>query len=185
MDLVIDILLWGALAVVVIYIIKVYNNLVVLKRNTDKAWSNIDVLLKQRYDEIPKLVKTVKGYMKHEKSTIVDVIKARGACIHAGSVAEQGQAENMLSATLGKLFALSEKYPELKANENFAHLQSRITHIENQIADRREFYNDSVNVYNIRIHQLPDALLASFVGYKDVDLFRIASRERQDVDIDF
>jgi len=91
----------------------------------------------------------------------------------------------MLSATLGKLFALSEKYPELKANENFAHLQSRITHIENQIADRREFYNDSVNVYNIRIHQLPDALLASFVGYKDVDLFRIASRERQDVDIDF
>jgi len=185
MDFIIDVLLWGGLAIVVIYIVKVYNNLVVLKRNTAKSWANIDVLLKQRYDEIPKLVKTVKGYMKHEKSTIVDVIKARGACIHAGSVAEQGQAENMLSGALGKLFALSEKYPELKANENFAHLQSRITQIENQIADRREFYNDSVNVYNIRIHQLPDALLASFVGYKDIDLFKISKRERQDVDIDF
>ncbi|MEA2082037.1 MAG: LemA family protein [Elusimicrobiota bacterium] len=123
--------------------------------------------------------------MKHERSTIVEVIKARGSCIHAGSVAEQGKAENMLSGALGKLFALFEKYPDLKANENFAHLQDRITQIANQIADRREFYNDSVNVYNIRIHQIPDALLASFVGYKDVDLFKISKRERRDVDIDF
>ncbi|MFH1353027.1 MAG: LemA family protein, partial [bacterium] len=106
-------------------------------------------------------------------------------CIKAGSVEEQGRAENMLTGALGKLFALSEKYPELKANEDFIHLQNRITMLESQIADRREFYNDSVNVYNIKIHQLPDALIASFLGYRDEEMFRISARERRDVKIEF
>ena len=180
-----DIVSWGILVIAVIYVVKIYNNLVVLKNNLKKSWANIDVLLKQRYDEIPKLVKTVKGYMKYEKSTIVEVIKARGACIKASGAAAQGAAENMLTGALGKLFALSEKYPELKANENFAHLQDRITQIETQIADRREFYNDTGNIYNIKIHQLPDALLASLLGYRDADMFKISSRERKDVNIDF
>jgi len=175
---------WGILVIVIIYVVKIYNNLVILKNNLNKSWANIDVLLKQRYDEIPKLVKTVKGYMKYEQATIVAVIKARGVCLKAGSIDERGEAENALSGALGKLFALSEKYPELKANENFAHLQDRITQIENQIADRREFYNDTVNIYNIKIHQLPEALLASFLGYRDADMFKISSRERRDIDID-
>jgi len=180
-----NILLLGLLVVIVIYIVKTYNNLVMLSNNLKKAWANIDVLLKQRYDEIPKLVKTVKGYMKHERETIINVIKARGQCIRASGVGKQGEAENMLTEALGRLFALAEKYPELKANQNFMYLQNRITDIENQIADRREFYNDSVNTYNIKIHQLPDALIASFAGFKDAELFKISPRERRDVAIDF
>ncbi|MCD6413324.1 MAG: LemA family protein [Elusimicrobia bacterium] len=185
MEFIANVVLWGLLVIVVIYIIKIYNNLVMLRRNVDKAWANIDVILKQRYDEIPKLVKTIKGYMKYEKETIVNVIKARGICIKAKTVDEQGKAEDMLTGALGKLFALSEKYPELKANQDFTHLESRITALENQIADRREFYNDSVNVYNIKIHQLPDALIASFAGFKDAELFKIRARERRDVEIEF
>jgi len=185
MIIIMNIIFWGILLIVVIYIVKIYNNLVVLSNNLKKSWANINVILKQRYDEIPKLVKTIKGYLKYERGTIVDVIKARGSCIKAGSVEEQGRAENMLTGALGKLFALSEKYPELKANEDFIHLQNRITMLESQIADRREFYNDSVNVYNIKIHQLPDALIASFLGYRDEEMFRISARERRDVKIEF
>ena len=142
------------------------------------------MLLKQRYDEIPKLVKTIKGYMKYEKATIVEVLKARGACIQAKGARQQGRAEDMLSGALGKIFALAEKYPDLKANEQFNHLQSRISQIENQIADRREFYKETVNIYNIKIRQLPDVMIAAVLGYRDEQMFEISERERNDVDID-
>jgi len=185
MDIVMPVIIGGVVLIVVIYAVKIFNNLIVIKNNIGKAWANIDVLLKQRYDEIPKLVKTTKAYMKYEKETIVEVIRARDACAQARGVEQRGKAEDVLSGALGKLFALSEKYPELKANEQFNHLHTRISDIESQIADRREFYNDSVNVYNITIVQIPDAVIALLLGYKTADMFKIPKIARRNVKVDF
>ena len=153
----------GVVAAVITYAVIIYNNLVRLKHNVSKAWSNIDVLLKQRHDELPKLVETCKQYMGYEQETLEKVMRARSAVSqarHQGDVKALGPAETQLRAGLINLFAVAEAYPELKANESFQHLQSRITGLENGIADRREFYNDSVNINNIRIEQVPDVFLA-------------------------
>lgn len=142
------------LAIVVAYFIVSYNSLVNLKHNVSKAWANIDVLLKQRHEELPKLIDTCKQYMKHEQETLEKVIQARSRVSDAReshNVASLGVAESALRSGLGQLFALAESYPDLKANEQFLHLQSRISGLENAIADRREFYNDSVNINNVRI----------------------------------
>ena len=174
------------LVVIAIYFILVYNSLVNIKNNVSKAWANIDVLLKQRHDELPKLVDTCKQYMKYEQETLEKVIQARArvsVAQEAHDVQALGAAEGALRAGLGNLFALAEAYPDLKANENFLHLQARISSLENAIADRREFYNDSVNVNNVRIEQFPDLIVARLFSFPAFDLLRFANAELKDVDI--
>lgn len=167
----------------VVYLVTIYNSLVRLKNDIDKAWANIDVLLKQRHDELPKLVETCKGYMQYEQKTFQLITEARTAYMRAGSVAEKAQADNMISGALKSLFAVSENYPDLKANNNFMQLQKRITELEEKIADRREFFNDDVNTYNIRIQQLPDVFIAGMLHLQHRDLFRVADDDRKDVDV--
>ncbi len=168
-----------------LYFVGVYNGLILLSRNIDKAWANIDVLLKQRYDEIPKLVKVCEGYMKYERETLEKITLARTACMSAKSVGESAQAEGMLTQSLKTLFAVSENYPDLKANNNFSQLQTRVSYLESQLADRREFYNDSVNTYNIRIASIPDMFVANSLQMTAREMFKVAEQERQDVDIKF
>ncbi len=176
----------GIIAVVLIYGIMIYNNLVSLKHNVSQAWSNIDVLLKQRHDELPKLVETCKQYMGFEKDTLVKVMEARSQVANAraaGDIAALGPAESMLRMGLGNLFAVAEDYPELKASESFQHLQTRITGLENQIADRREYYNESVNNNNIRIEQFPDVIVARLFKFGPRDLLEFSEEEKRDVDV--
>src|SRR5215469_10976294 len=141
----------------ILYLVAQYNSLVQVKNDIDKAWANIDVLLKQRHDELPKLIETCKGYLQYEQKTFQVIVEARNAYQGATTIPDKAQADNMLTGALKNLFAVAENYPDLKANANFLQLQSRITDLEEKIADRREFYNDSANTYNIRIQQLPDA----------------------------
>ena len=177
------------LAVVVLmifYLINIYNHLVRIKHNVSKAWSNIDVLLKQRHDEIPKLVETCKQYMKFEQDTLEKVMRARSQVSEARKSQDMpglGMAEGALRMGLGQLFALAEDYPELKANENFQQLQGRISSLESTIADRREFYNESVNINNIGIEQFPDIMVARLFGFGPRDLLEFDSDEIADVNV--
>jgi LemA protein len=180
------IILLVVLVVVVIYFVMIYNQLVQIKHNVSKAWANIDVLLKQRHDELPKLVETCKQYMKFEQDTLVRVMEARS---HVSTAREQqnigalGQAEGELRGALGKLFALAEAYPDLKTDQTFLHLQGRISGLENAIADRREFYNESVNINNVRIEQFPDSIVAALFSFKDMALLKFSVQEAADVDM--
>lgn len=167
------------------YIITIYNGLIKLKNNIKKAWANIDVLLKQRSDELPKLINTVKGYMKHEKEVLENLTKARTNFLTASTFSETAAADNMITGALKSLFAVAENYPNLKANENFMQLQNRISGIENEIADRREFYNDSVNQYNIRIHSIPDVIIARMLGYTNKEMFEVSEADKKDVKVNF
>jgi LemA protein len=174
------------LVVIAIYFIPVYNSLVNIKNNVSKAWANIDVLLKQRHDELPKLIDTCKQYMKHEQDALEKVIQARAGVSEAQEahdVQALGVAEGALRAGLGGLFALAEAYPDLKANQNFTHLQSRITGLENSIADRREFYNDSVYINNVRIQQFPELIIAHLLGFPESQMLQFAVAELKDIDI--
>jgi LemA protein len=177
------------LAVVVLmifYLINIYNHLVRIKHNVSKAWSNIDVLLKQRHDEIPKLVETCKQYMKFEQDTLEKVMRARSQVSEARKsqdIPGLGMAEGALRMGLGQLFALAEDYPDLKANENFQHLQGRISSLESTIADRREFYNESVNINNIGIEQFPDIMVARLFGFGPRDLLEFDNAEIADVNV--
>ncbi len=176
----------GVLLVIAVYAVTLYNGLVQLKHNVTKAWANIDVLLKQRHDELPKLVETCKQYMKFEQDTLARVIEARSKVFsarEAQNVPALGQAETGLRAALGSLFALAEDYPDLKANQNFQQLQTRISSLENAIADRREFYNESVNVNNVRVEQFPDTLIASIFGFKAAQLLEFSEDEKKDIDV--
>lgn len=170
---------------VVAYFMTIYNSLVRVKNDIDKAWSNIDVLLKQRHDELPKLVETCKGYMQYEQKTLQAIVDARSAYQKATTVQEKAQADNMLSGALKTLFAVAENYPDLKANANFMQLQGRITELEEKIADRREFFNDSVNTYNIRIQQVPDVFIARMMTLQPHELFKVAEADRADVELKF
>lgn len=177
---------FGGAALIVIYLIVIYNNLVRVKHNVTKAWSNIDVLLKQRHDELPKLVEVCKQYANFEQETLERVMQARSkvsAAREQGDVGALGAAETQLRLGLGNLFAVAEAYPELKANESYQHLQSRISGLENAIADRREFYNESVNINNIRIEQFPDVFIARMFGFDERKLLRFSEEEKRDVDI--
>ena len=170
----------------VLYIIVIYNRLVNLKHNVGMAWSNIDVLLKQRHDELPKLVETCKQYMSYERDTLEAVMRARQAVSDAQQTTDLpalGQAESQLRLGLGRLFAVAEAYPELRASDNFRHLETRITGLENAIADRREFYNDSVNMNNVRIEQFPDVLIARMFNFGPFRLLEFTEPEKQDVDL--
>ncbi len=179
------IILIAAVLVVAFYAVLIYNNLVRLKHNVAKSWSNIDISLKQRHEELPKLVDVCKQYMGYEQETLERVIRARGAVFQAsdrGDLKGLGRAETELRAGLGQLFALAENYPELKANESFRHLTQRISQLEETIADRRELYNDSVNLNNVRIEQLPDLIVARIMGFNACDLLEFAEA-REDVDV--
>lgn len=177
--------LFFALVAVVLYFVSVYNGLIRLSRNIEKAWANIGVLLKQRYDEIPKLIKICEGYMKYEKETLEKITAARTGCIQAKGVADSAKKEGELSGLLRHLFAVAENYPDLKANQGFLQLQQRTSYLESQIADRREFYNDSVNNYNIRIHQIPDMWVAGTMNLREKELFEVSEAEKKDVEIKF
>lgn len=175
------------IAPILIYLVMLYNSLVTVKHNAAKAFANIDVLLKQRHDELPKLIATCKQYMGHEKQTLEQVIIARGRvekASQAHDIAALGKAESSLRSGLDRLFALSEAYPDLKADRQFTHLQSRISGLEESIADRREFYNEAVNLYNIRIEQIPDVILARLLGYQPLRSLEFNAAELIDVDIE-
>jgi len=167
------------------YCLSIYNGLIAIKNNIRRSWANIDVLLKQRHDELPKLVKTCEGYMQHERAVFDKLSEARGAVMKARNVAERAEGENMLTRALGQFFAVAEAYPTLKADQSFLKLQGRISELENQIADRREFYNDTVTTFNTRIQQIPDAIVASWLSFAPAELFKVAEIDRQDVEIKF
>jgi len=169
----------------IIYGVSIYNGLIAIKNNIGRSWANIDVLLKQRHDELPKLVKTCEQYMKHERAVFDKLSEARGALMRARSVGERAEAEGMLTRALGAVFAVAEAYPNLKADQSFLQLQSRISQIENQIADRREFYNDTVTTYNTRIQQIPDAIVANWLALGPAELFKVDEVDRRDVEIKF
>ena len=163
-----------------------YNSLVALRNNIRRSWANIDVLLKQRHDELPKLVEVCKGYMKHERETLERVIAARSAVNAAnesGDVRGLGHAESGLRAQVGKLFAVAEAYPDLKANTLFLQLQTRITGLETSIADRREIYNDAANSNNTAIEQFPALLVAGMFGFRTCVLFEFDAASIADVDV--
>ena len=178
-------LLLCGMIVLVAYVVGIYNTLVRLANNIDKAWSNIDVILKQRHDEIPKLVEVCNSYMIHERETLESVTKARTAYREGLNINDKAQAENQIVGALGKLFAVAEQYPDLKANQEFLAVQQRISALENTIADRREFYNDSVNLYNIAIEQIPTLWVAQGVGYIARPLLTVAPSDRKDVPLAF
>ncbi|AFJ01191.1 LemA [Methylophaga frappieri] len=181
-----EFIFWGLLVVVIVYAIIMFNHLVSLKHNVKKAWSNIDVLLKQRHDELPKLVETCRQYMQFEQQTLEKVMQARAAVSAAqanGDVPALGAAETEMRLGLGNLFAVAEAYPDLKANETFQHLQQRISGLENAIADRREFYNESVNINNIQIEQFPDLVIARLFRFRAFDLLEFSESETADVDL--
>jgi len=180
-------LLFVALLVVAaVYFVRIYNGLVALRENVRKAWANIDVLLTQRHDELPKLVETCKRYMQYEQETLERVMQARSAVFRAqgrGDVTAVGAAEGQLRAGLGQLFAVAENYPQLKADEGFRHLQTRISELEESIADRRELYNDSVNLNNIRLATFPDLIVARMFEFRTASLLEFTEEQKRDVDL--
>ena len=167
------------------YFVGIYNNLVTLKNDIDRSFANIDVLLKQRHDELPKLIDTCKGYMQYEQKTLLAVTEARTAFMKANTPAEKAQADNMVSSALKSLFAVAEKYPDLKADTNFRQLQGRITELETKIAGMRSGYNEDVNAYNIRIAQVPANFVAGFMGLQPHALFQVVEADREDVKVSF
>jgi LemA protein len=170
---------------VFVYSVMLYNELVSLRNDNDRAWANVDVLLKQRHDEIPNLVETVKGYMQHEQQTLLAVTQARTASIAAASIRQKAQADLAMTSAVQALFAVAENYPQLKANENFLKLQMRISELEERIADRREFFNDDVNTYNTRLGQIPYVFVASFMSLKPRDMFKVSDEDRRLIEVKF
>jgi LemA protein len=169
----------------IVYVVTIFNGLIALKNDIAKAWANIDILLKQRHDELPKLFDVCKGYMDFERDTLQKITQARSMYSQAVSVDQKAQADQSMTSALRGFFAVAENYPQLKANDNFTHLQRRITELESQIADRREFYNDSVNTFNIRIQQMPDTFVASFMNLTPRPMFKVEEADKADVPMSF
>jgi len=161
-----------------IYVILIFNGLITLKNDTAKAWANIDVLLKQRHDELPNLVEACRGYINYERDTLEKVTQARSQYQQAISINQKAEADLRTTAALRSLFAVAENYPRLKANQNFIMLQKRITELENEIADRREYYNDAVNSLNTRIQSVPDTFVALLMNLKPQPMFRVENSDR-------
>ena len=183
---VVTLLFLALLVVAVVYFVRIYNGLVALRENVRKAWANIDVLLTQRHDELPKLVDTCKRYMRYEQETLERVMQARSAVFRAqgqGDVTALGAAEDQLRQGLGRLFAVAENYPDLKADEGFRHLQTRISALEESIADRRELYNESVNLNNIRQQTFPDLIVARAFEFRQAALLEFKDEQKRDVDV--
>ena len=167
---------WIVLAVIVVlvlWVIMIYNQLVAMRQRVGQAFADVDVQLKQRHDLIPNLVETVKGYAAHERGTLEEVVKARNAAMTASGPAQQAAAENQLSGALRQLFALSEAYPDLKANQNFQQLQTELSDLENKLASARRFFNNAVQEYNTGIQQFPAALFAASLGFQQRTFFDV------------
>lgn len=170
--------IWGIIFVLGIWIISTYNGLTSLRWRIQNAWRQIDVQLKRRYDLIPNLIETVKGYMQYEQDTLQKVIEARSQAMTSKGVKEAAEAENVLNQSLAKIFALMENYPELKANKNVLDLQEELTTTENQIAFSRQYYNDLVTQYNTKQQIFPANMLAGFFGFKPSEFFEVAEAEK-------
>ena len=181
--------MWIALiiiAVLVVAIIGVYNNLVRLRQKVKNSWSQIDVQLQRRFDLIPNLVDTVKAYMEHENDVLTKIAELRTSWANAGSVAEKANLDNELSGALKTIMAVSENYPDLKANQNFSELQQELQNTENKISFSRQFYNDSVTMYNTKLEVVPSNIIASMFNFKPEELFKVESEEaRKNVKVDF
>lgn len=173
------------LAIVVAVIIWMYNSLIRVKNRVEEAWSDIDVQLKRRYDLIPNLISTVKGYAVHEKNLFEKVTEARTRAMSAGTADEKGKAENMLSGTLKSLFAVAENYPDLKANQNFLELQRELTDTEDKIQASRRFYNGNVRDLNTKIEVFPTNIMAGTMGLKQRDYFEMEEKEKEPVKVEF
>ena len=168
-----------------VYLVTIFNGLVAIKNDIDKSWANIDIMLKQRHDELSKLLDTTKGYMEFERDTLTKITQARSQFTQAVTFDQKAQADQSMTSALRGFFAVAENYPDLKANSNFQLLEKRITDLENQIADRREFYNDSVNTFNIRIQQVPDTFVAAFMQLTPRMLLKIDEADKTDVPMSF
>lgn len=176
----------GVLVALILYVISMYNGLVQLKVTTDNAWADIDVQLKRRYDLIPNLVETVKGYAAHEKGTLEAVINARNRAMTATGPADKAQAENMLSGALKSLFALSEAYPQLRAIESFTSLQNTLSQIEDTLQNARRYYNAAVRDFNTKILQFPTNIFAGMLGFKQREFFEVTNAaERETPKVSF
>ena len=170
----------GLLVIGVLWFVVTYNGLIGWRNKVKNAWSQIDVQLKRRYDLIPNLVETVKGYATHEKEVLENVTKARSACMSATGPAEAAKAENFLTSALKSLFAVVENYPDLKANQNFMHLQEELASTENKISFARQFYNDTVMRYNTRIQTIPTNIVANICSFKEEEFFEVESAEARE-----
>ena len=175
----------GIILLLIIYVVGVYNSLVKLRNKVDDQSSQVDIELKKRFDLVPNLVETVKGYAKHEKETLEEVIKARNSFTSAGNMNEELAANDNLSNALTKLFALSEAYPELKANTNFINLQNSLNEIEENIAYKRSFYNETVRMYNDKIMTVPSNIVANIFNFKEKEYFQINEKEKENVKVSF
>lgn len=174
------------IALLVIFVIAIHNNLVTLRMRVKNAWAQIDTQLKRRFDLIPNLVETVKGYMVHEESTLENIVTARNKYTTASTFDDKTQANQALTSTLKSIFALAEAYPELKANENFKSLQNELSETEDKIAYSRQFYNDTVEIYNTAIFKFPSNLVANIFGFKEETFFEITdSKERENTKVNF
>ncbi len=175
----------GVLGLLVVYVWSLYNGLVTESTQIDEAWGQIDVQLKRRADLIPNLVETVKGYAKHEKTVFSEVTRARSALMKADNPHDMAKANDMLSGALKSLFAVAENYPQLKANENFGHLQRELSDTEDKVAYARQFYNTQLMEYNLKVKTFPNVLLAGMLGFKEKDFFRAEESERKGVKVSF
>lgn len=186
--MVLETILLGLVVLVVLailYFVLVYNGLVTLRARIDNSWSQIDVQLKRRYDLVPNLVETVKGYAKHEKELFTDVTKARTAAMKAEGLEAKAKAENMLTSALKSVFAVAENYPKLEASQNFRMLQEELAGIENKIAYARQFYNDTVLTYNTSIATVPTNMVANITGFVKREFFKADEEERKNVKVKF
>jgi len=175
----------AVVAIVLVWLVALYNGLIKLRNRTDEAFSDIDVQLKRRYDLIPNLMETVKGYMTHEAGTMQKVTEARANAMNAGSMQDKAKAENQLSETLKSLFAVSENYPDLKASQNFLQLQDELSDTENKIQAARRFYNGQVRDFNIKIETFPNNVFAGMLNFKKYEFFEANAKEKENVKIKF
>lgn len=180
-----NIIIAVVLLLLVVFFISIYNSLIAKRNRVRNSWAQIDVQLKKRFDLIPNLVETVKGYAKHEAGTLEAVVKARNQYISAGTPLEMMKANTEMTGALSKLFALAESYPDLKANTNFMELQSKLSEVEEKIAYARQFYNDTVMLYNNAIQMVPSNIIASLFGFKEEPYFKAEETERQNVKVQF
>lgn len=178
-------LIIGIIVIIGLFFLLTYNGLIVLRNRINNSWSQIDVQLKKRYDLIPNLIKTVKGYAKHEKSVFTEVTKARTSAMKAGNVKDQAAAENMLTGALKTLFAVAENYPKLRASENFMMLQEELSGVENKIAYARQFYNDQVLKYNNKVQKVPTNVVANMFNFEEKTYFEIEEAARKPVEVEF
>jgi LemA protein len=172
------------LGVIILYIIVAYNSLIILRTRINNAWSQIDVQLKRRYDLIPNLIRTVQGYVKHEKTVLTDITKAR-AQLMSGSMKDKAKASDHLTSALKSLFAVAENYPQLKANENFKMLQEELSGTESKIAYARQFYNDSVMSFNIKVQRFPASIIANAFNFKEKEFFKAEGKEKENIKVEF